>query len=122
MHPKTPKWLQDVLDACDLIVRACEGHARESFTQNELLKGAVERKFEIIGEALSRISKVDPNTAEQIPEFRRIIGFRNILIHGYDDIDHVRVWEVIQARSASAARASPRATRRDRSSAVSGKV
>lgn len=36
MHPKTPKWLQDVLDACDLIVRACEGHTRESFTQNEL--------------------------------------------------------------------------------------
>jgi uncharacterized protein with HEPN domain len=59
MHPKTPKWLQDVLDACDLIVRACEGHTRESFTQNELLKGAVERKFEIIGEALSRISKTD---------------------------------------------------------------
>ena len=97
MHPKTPKWLQDVLDACDLIVRACEGHTRESFAQNELLKGAVERKFEIIGEALSRISKVDPNTAEQIPEFRRIIGFRNILIHGYDDIDYDRVWQVIEA-------------------------
>jgi uncharacterized protein with HEPN domain len=97
MHPKTPKWLQDVLDACDVIVRACEGRTRESFTQDELLKGAVERKFEIIGEALNRISKVDPNTAEQIPEFRRIIGFRNILIHGYDDVDYERVWEVIQA-------------------------
>ena len=84
MHPKTPKWLQDVLDACDLILRACEDHSRESFTRDELLKGAVERKFEIIGEALNRISKVDPTTAERIPQFRRIIGFRNILIHGYD--------------------------------------
>src|SRR5437870_12223119 len=97
MHSKTPKWLQDVLDACDLILRTCEGHTRASFTQNELLKGAVERKFEIIGEALSRIGKVDPDTAERIPEFRRIIGFRNILIHGYDDVDYDRVWQTIES-------------------------
>ena len=97
MHPKTPKWLQDVLDACDLILRTCEGHTRASFTQNELLKGAVERKFEIIGEALSRIGKVDPDTAERIPECRRIIGFRNILIHGYDDVDYDRVWLIIES-------------------------
>lgn len=97
MHPKTPKWLQDVLDACDLILRACEDHSRESFTRDELLKGAVERKFEIIGEALNRISKVDPTTAERIPQFRRIIGFRNILIHGYDDVDCDRVWQIIES-------------------------
>ncbi len=66
MHPKTPKWLQDVLDACDLSVRACEGHTRESFTQNELLKGAVERKFEIIGEALSRISSLFRYSVEKL--------------------------------------------------------
>lgn len=97
MHPKTPKWLQDILDACDLIVRACEGHSRESLTEDELLKGAVERKFEIIGEALNRISKVDPDTAKRVPAIRRIIGFRNILIHGYDDVDYDRVWQIIKS-------------------------
>jgi uncharacterized protein with HEPN domain len=100
MHPKTPKWLQDILDACDVILRVCEGHNRDSFIADELLKGAVERKFEIIGEALSRISKIDPDTAERIPAFRRIIGFRNILIHGYDDVDYDRVWQNIETNVA----------------------
>lgn len=62
MHPKTPKWLQDVLDACDLIVRACEGHTRESFTQNELLKGAVERteRFDQALDQAAQSGKFDP--------------------------------------------------------------
>lgn len=64
---------------------------------NRLLKAAVERNFEIIGEALNRISKIDPASAERIPECRSIIGFRNVLIHGYNDIDYDRVWQIIQA-------------------------
>ena len=96
MHPKTPKWLQDVLNACELILLACRDQTRESFTTDELRTAAVERKFEIIGEALNRIGKVDPATAERVPECRAIIGFRNVLIHGYDDIDYDRVWGVIQ--------------------------
>lgn len=48
MHPKTPKWLQDILDACDVIVEAARGQTRESFIESQLLRAAVERKFEII--------------------------------------------------------------------------
>ena len=92
MHPKTPKWLQDVLDACDVIVRACEGRTRESFTQDELLKGAVERKFEIIGEALGQLAKVDGELAKRISGWRDIIGFRNILARGYATLDYSLVW------------------------------
>ena len=97
MHPKTPKWLQDVLEACDVILEACRGQTRESFSNDALRTAAVERKFEIVGEALNRISKVDPVTAQRIPEYRSIIGFRNVLIHGYDDVDYGRVWQIIQA-------------------------
>ena len=97
MHPKTPKWLQDILEACDLIVEAARGQTRESFTQSQLLRAAVERKFEIIGEALNRISRVDPPTAQRVPQCRAIIGFRNVLVHGYDDIDYDRVWQIIQS-------------------------
>jgi uncharacterized protein with HEPN domain len=97
MHPKTPKWLQDILDACDLIVEICSGQTQESFVQDEISRAAIERKFEVIGEALNRISKVDPVTAQRVPECRAIIGFRNVLIHGYDDIDYDRVWHVIRA-------------------------
>lgn len=97
MHPKTPKWLQNILDSRGLILGACGAQSRESFVENELLTAAVERKFEIIGEALNRISKTDPAIAKRIPECRSIIGFRNVLIHGYDDVDYDRVWQIIRA-------------------------
>ncbi len=66
-----------------------------AYAENELLHSAVERKFEIIGEAVSQLAKHFPDTASQLPNYRQIIGFRNILIHGYADIDHARVWDVI---------------------------
>ena len=62
-----------------------------------MIRSAVERNFEIIGEALNRIRRTDPATAARIPEHDEIIAFRNLLIHGYDVIDHVQVWQVIEA-------------------------
>ena len=50
------------------------------------------RKFEIIGEALNRLRSVDPELAGRIPNFQKIIDFRNLLIHGYDRIESDRVW------------------------------
>jgi len=64
-----------------------------------LLQLAIEREFEIIGEALSRLEKVDPETlADKIPEYRKIIDFRNILAHGYDIIDVAAMWDFVQNR------------------------
>jgi uncharacterized protein with HEPN domain len=56
----------------------------------------VERKFEIIGEALNQLSKLSPEIAQRVPHLREIIGFRNILVHGYALIDHGPVWRIIQ--------------------------
>lgn len=56
----------------------------------------MERQFEIIGEALNRLHKVEPALADQVPERRRIISFRNVLAHGYDQVDHSVVWKVIE--------------------------
>ncbi len=96
MHPKSPKWLQDILDACELIQTAGAGRTLADYEHDRVLRSAVERNFEIIGEALNRIRQNDPALADRIPESRAIIGFRNLLIHGYDSIDHSRVWEVIR--------------------------
>jgi uncharacterized protein with HEPN domain len=96
MCPKSPKWLQDVLDACELIQTAVANHNLADYEKDRLLRSAVERNFEIMGEALNRIRQNDPALAARIPENRDVIGFRNLLIHGYDFIDHSRVWAVIQ--------------------------
>lgn len=55
-----------------------------------------ERNFEIIGEAMRRLSDLDPTVADRISGRREIIAFRNVLIHGYDTVDHTRVWRVIE--------------------------
>ena len=63
-----------------------------------MMRAAVEREFEIIGEALARLAKSDPGIASGISEFRRIIAFRNILIHGYAKVDERLVWEALESR------------------------
>ena len=57
---------------------------------------AVERGFEIIGEALSQLHKLDPSTAESLTDWRAIIGFRNVLIHGYGQVNHNKTWDILQ--------------------------
>jgi uncharacterized protein with HEPN domain len=60
-----------------------------------LPRSAVERQFEIVGEALSQLARVDPARASRVTDYRGIIAFRNILIHGYADIDNELVWVVV---------------------------
>jgi uncharacterized protein with HEPN domain len=61
------------------------------YAETDVVHSAVERKFEIIGEALNQVWKLDPELAARIPDIREIIAFRNVLIHGYATIDHNRV-------------------------------
>ena len=61
-----------------------------------MLSAAVERQFEIIGEALVGLRRIAPEVAAMIPDISQIIGFRNVLAHAYDDVDSVEVWGTIQ--------------------------
>jgi uncharacterized protein with HEPN domain len=51
-----------------------------------------------MGEALAKLANVDEPVASRISDFRRIIAFRNILIHGYAEVDHRLVWEVVNTK------------------------
>jgi uncharacterized protein with HEPN domain len=61
-----------------------------------MLRAAVERQFEIIGEALTGLRRVEPTLAAQLPNAQQIIAFRNVPIHGYASIDDRIGWDVVQ--------------------------
>lgn len=98
MRPETPKLLEDARDAGSFILFSVAGRTLDQFEADRLLRQAIERNFEIIGEALRRIAVADSDVAAQIGDTRRIIDFRNLIIHGYDRIDYELVWLVIQEK------------------------
>ena len=87
--------LADVLDAARSIERFRQGIDLDGFRADELVRAGVERKLEIVGEALNRLSHDHPELAARIPDIARIVGFRNVLAHGYDVVDDEVVWDAI---------------------------
>jgi uncharacterized protein with HEPN domain len=97
MNEKVLKCLYDIKIAIDEIYLFLETGPKdlENYKQNFLFKRAIERNLEIIGEALNRILKDDPDFP--IDNARRIIGLRNQIIHGYDSVSDENIWGIITA-------------------------
>ena len=95
MHPKSPTLLEDIRDAAAFVRQSTTDKTLDDYTVDRLLRHAVERNFEIIGEAVNRLAEIDADTARKISEHRQIVSFRNLLIHGYDLIDDAQVWKVV---------------------------
>lgn len=88
--------LADIEQAAVDIASYIEAMALEDFVRDGRTQAAVERKFEIIGEALNRLHGNHPELAARIPQLRRIVDFRNLLSHGYDRVLADRVWNYAQ--------------------------
>ena len=95
MNDETRKNLIDILQAAEEIGNFVSGIKFKTYQTTPVIKRAVERNFEIIGEALNRIRNIDSEILEKISEHQRIIGFRNVLIHGYDIVDETIVWQAV---------------------------
>ncbi len=96
MNDEIRKNLLDILQAAEEIQVFTEGMDFQAYRDSPVTQRAVERDFEIIGEALSRIKRIDEGVLDYVSEHRRIIGFRNILIHGYDVVDEMIVWNAVE--------------------------
>lgn len=95
--PRDPRaYLRDVREAVTDIQGFVAGLDLSAYVASDLVHSAVERKFEIIGEALNQLAKLDPVLAARIPRLPEIVAFRNQLIRGYAAIAHERVWATIQ--------------------------
>jgi len=98
MRLESKRYLYDVLQAAKKLQQFSSGKAFTDCTADALLRSAIERQLEIVGEALRRLSKEDPATAARVREHERIIAFRNILIHGYAEVDDHLVWDILQTK------------------------
>lgn len=91
---KSIKYLSDILMAIDLIEKFTVDISDFIMYESDLkTQSAVERQLAIIGEALNKLKKIEPNL--EIENAKQIIGFRNRLIHAYDGIDNSIVWAII---------------------------
>jgi len=86
MRIESKKYLYDIARAAKLASEFIEGKTFADYSANVMLRSAVERQLETVGEALAQLARTDPAAASQISEYQRIIAFRNILIHGYAEI------------------------------------
>jgi uncharacterized protein with HEPN domain len=96
MPHSAAKLLEDIRQAAHYILNDTAGATLASYQQDRRLRQLAERNFEIIGEARRRLSDLDLEAAARISGRREIIAFRNVLIHGYDVIDHAEVWRIIE--------------------------
>ena len=88
--------LHDALRACRVIVGFVQGYTFAEYEQSLLLRSAVERQFEIVGEALRQAELADGTVTAHVSNLRQIVGLRNRIIHGYDLVDQQLLWSIVR--------------------------
>jgi uncharacterized protein with HEPN domain len=96
MQPEVRERLRHVIEAGETILRRTAEMPFDDYAADRLFKYGVERAFTIIGEALREALKVQPDLAEHLTDLRRIIDFRNVLVHGYATVYDEGVWRIIE--------------------------
>jgi uncharacterized protein with HEPN domain len=91
-------WLTDIVAACDLLIEFSRDKTFTDYAGDPLLRSAVERQFEIVGEALRVALQNRPELAASITDARAIVAFRNQLTHAYSAVDHATVWGLLERR------------------------
>lgn len=95
MNRKPELYINDILEAIQLIEEFTKGYSKEKFINDKLHLSAVVRQLEIIGEAVkhltSQFRQKYPDT-----EWKDIAGMRDVLIHAYFGVNAERVWNVVK--------------------------
>lgn len=95
MSSRLPKHLFDALTAVRLAQEFSAGLSFDAFVSNVLVRSAIERQLEILGEACQRMVQADPDVRGRVPEIGFAIGLRNKIIHGYDRIENAVVYDTL---------------------------
>ncbi|WP_024441614.1 DUF86 domain-containing protein [Mycobacterium sp. UM_WGJ] len=97
MRPESAALIWDALDAAKSISSFIEGISLDAYRSDLLRRRAVERGFEIVGEALGKLRQIDPETTGRVPGLANAVGLRNVLIHGYAEIVDERIYDTAVA-------------------------
>ena len=91
-------YLWEIEQAVEDVEQFTKGKTLAEYQQDSMLRAAVERKFTVIGEALAQMLCHFPATQQKIAYVRKIVDFRNLLIHEYGEIDDIVVWGIVESR------------------------
>jgi uncharacterized protein with HEPN domain len=95
INARAAKLLWDAQDAARSIVEFTAGKQEADYAASKLLRSAVERQFEILGEALGALRRKSPDVADRIPDIANLVALRNILAHEYDRVRTDAIWRTI---------------------------
>lgn len=98
MSPDAKKLLADIRDAAVQIREFTRDKTCLDFDADPMLRSAVQWQFTVIGEAMTRLRRDMPEVASQMSEHKRIIAFRNQILHGYDVIRNEITWQVVEEK------------------------
>jgi uncharacterized protein with HEPN domain len=96
MRHDPEKYIYDALEACESILQFVKGKGYSDYEADKLLRSGVERQLIIIGEALNKLSREAPGVSSGVKDLKKIVSFRNIVIHGYDIIEDNTVWGIVE--------------------------
>lgn len=96
MRPETEKLLIDALEAGRAVHSFVAEKSLADDRSDLMLRAAVERQLFILGEAMTQLRSVDPVVSGAVTDAKRIVGFRNLLAHGYGQVDHARAWDIVE--------------------------
>lgn len=90
--PRAAALLWDAVTFARNVRIAVADTSLEAYLEGGPVTWATERQVELVGEALTNLRKVDPGTASRVPDIHKIIGMRNVLVHGYAEVNNTIVW------------------------------
>lgn len=96
MSVEVAELLDDIHREAKSIKGFVDGFTFEAYVADKKTRFAVERCFEIIGEAMGRLDRINASEIELIRDYRAIRSFRNILAHAYDHVEDSLVWGIIE--------------------------
>lgn len=98
MRPETKKYLEDIAQAAELITQFTGGKSSPIIRKTRCCAPRSNGNSRLSARRWSNSQSATRAVAARIGEYQRIIAFRNVLIHAYNNVDDLLVWGVVESK------------------------